>query len=429
MGASISIYLDTRIKKADNVYPVKLRATYNRERLYLGIDKARINSKLEGSQLDKFRFDGKGNYSIDHDSFNKAMEAKKAGIFKELQAVFKGIELDAQRKADNLEPFTLDRFKSMMSKIRSKKNQVFAQFDELITELKEADRIGTAISYRCASISLKKFTDDKEVPFEYFTKEKLERYRSAMQSGEKPASDTTIGMYLRALRVLYNRANDEEITNFNPFGKGKDKFKIPKGNGRKIALNMAELQKIFEFELPEKHPYSFYLDAWKLIYLLGGLNPTDLCLLRESNIQNGFVFFKRQKTKRTSIDQKTIHAPYSESVKKIVAKWQVVDRKDPFLIPVLLTSTDATQQKATIAQFVKMINTTMKHVAEALNINQKITSYVARHSIATQLLRSGASVKLIGDQLGHHNTKTTEAYLDGFEDEQIREAFNNATKF
>lgn len=429
MGASISIYLDTRIKKADNVYPVKIRATYNRERLYLGIDKVRINNKLEGSQLEKFRYDGKGNYSIDQDSFNKAMEAKKAGIFKELQAVFKGIELDAQRKADSLEPFTLDRFKSMMSKTRSKKNQVFAQFDELIAELKEADRIGTAISYQCAATSLKKFTDDKEVSFEYFTKEKLDKYRSTMQSGEKPASDTTIGMYLRALRVLYNRANDEEIMTFNPFGKGKDKFKIPKGKGRKIALNMAELQKIFDFELPDKHPYSFYLDMWKLIYLLGGLNPTDLCLLRESNIQNGFIYFKRQKTKRTSIDQKTIHAPYSEATKKIVAKWQKVDRKDPFLIPVLLNATDATQQKATIAQFVKMINTTMKHVAGSLKINQKITSYVARHSIATQLLRSGASVKLIGDQLGHHNTKTTEAYLDGFEDEQIREAFNNATKF
>jgi capsule polysaccharide modification protein KpsS len=145
MGASISIYLDTRIKKADNVYPVKIRATYNRERLYLGIDKARINNKLEGSQLEKFRYDGKGNYSIDEDSFNKAIEAKKAGIFKELQAVFKGIELDAQRKADSLDPFTLDRFKSMMSKTRSKKNQVFAQFDELIDELKESERIGTAV--------------------------------------------------------------------------------------------------------------------------------------------------------------------------------------------------------------------------------------------------------------------------------------------
>jgi site-specific recombinase XerD len=90
---------------------------------------------------------------------------------------------------------------------------------------------------------------------------------------------------------------------------------------------------------------------------------------------------------------------------------------------------DATQRKATIAQFVKMINSTMKQVASHLKISQKTTTYVARHSIATQLLRSGASVKFIGDQLGHHDTKTTETYLDGFEDEQIREAFNLATKF
>jgi len=444
MGASISIFLDTRIKKADNVYPVKIRATYDRKRLYLGIEKQTVNNILSGSQLEKFRFDGKGNYSIDQDIFNEAMEiltdeqktkGKKykkltAGSpLKQLQIVFRGLELDAQKVADSLSPFTLDAFKTRMGRARSKKNQVFAQFTELIDELKASDRIGTAISYQCASTSLRKFTEDKEVSFEYFTKEKLDKYRTTMQSGKKPCSDTTIGMYCRALRVLFNRAIDEEITTFNPFGKGKDKFKIPKGKGRKIALNMPELQKIFDCELPKQHPYSFYLDMWKLLYLLGGLNPTDLCLLHESNIENGFIFFKRQKTKRTSIDQKTIQAPYSEAVKRLIAKWQVTDRKDPFLVPVLLNSIDATHQKATVAQFVKMINTSMKHVAGHLTINQKITSYVARHSIATQLLRSGASVKLIGDQLGHHNTKTTEAYLDGFEDEQIKEAFNLATKF
>lgn len=429
MGATISIFLDTRIQKSDNVYPVKIRATYERKRLYLGIERNRINNILNNSRLEKFRFDGSGNYSIDKDIFEKTQNPKVTGILKELQIVFKGIELEAQKIADSIEPFTLDAFKSQMSKKRNKNNLVFLQFDELISELKLSDRIGTAISYQCASTSLKKFTGDKDVPFEYFTKEKLEKYKIWMQSGEKPNSDTTIGIYMRALRALFNRSIEAGITTHYPFIKGKEGFKIPKGKGRKIALNKPELQKIFDFKLSKKHPYSFYLDMWKLMYLLGGPNPTDVCMLRESNIKNGFVYFFRQKTKRTSNEPKEIQVPYSNPVKLIIDKWKISDKKDPYLIPVIKDTMDATQKKATIAQFVKMINTAMKQIATHLKISQKTTTYVARHSIATQLLRSGASVKFIGDQLGHHDTKTTETYLDGFEDEQIREAFNLATKF
>jgi len=429
MGASISIFLDTRIKKPDELYPVKIRATYNRERIYLGIGKERINTILNNSRLEKFRFDGPGSFSMQEGIFLKALNPKVTGVLKEFQIILKGIELDAQKVADSIEPFTLDAFKTRMTKTRSKKNKVFAQFDELITELKESDRIGTAISYQCGSTSLKKFTGGKEVVFEYFTKSKLEHYKTWMQTGENTCSDTTVGMYLRALRTLFNRAKEDEITTFYPFNKGKDGFHIPKGKGRKIALNKPDLQRIFDYDLGVKHPYSFYLDMWRLMYLLGGLNPTDLCMLRESNIKNGFIYFFRQKTKLTSNEPKEIQVPYSGSVKLIVDKWKKSDRKDPYLVPSISDTMTATQRKATIAQFVKMVNTAMKHVGDDLKIEHRITCYVARHSIATQLLRSGASVKFIGDQLGHHDTKTTEGYLGGFEDDQIREAFNQATQF
>ena len=446
MGASISVFLDTRIKKSDNVYPVKIRATFNRERIYLGIEKKRINNKLSGSQLERYRFDGKGNYSIDQETFNKAMEieteeerlkrekqgkkkTKPTGIIKELQTVFRGIELDSQQIADSLNPFTLDAFKTRMSTRKSKENKVFLQFEELVLELEASDRIGTAISYRNANKSLQKFTGGKEVAFEYFTKSKLDQYKVWMQTGDNSCTDTTIGFYLRALRTLFNRAIQKGITTHYPFIRGSEGCKVPKGKGRKIALNKPELQKIFDFNLTEKHPYSFYLDMWKLMYLLGGPNPTDICLLRESNIKNGFIYFFRQKTRRTSNEQKEIQVPYSEPVKLIIEKWKQSEINESYLIPVVNDSMTAVLRKSVIAQFVKMVNTAMKHVAGELKISQKITTYVARHSIATQLLRSGASVKFIGDQLGHHNTNTTEQYLGGFEDDQIKEAFNLATKF
>jgi site-specific recombinase XerD len=43
---------------------------------------------------------------------------------------------------------------------------------------------------------------------------------------------------------------------------------------------------------------------------------------------------------------------------------------------------------------------------------------VARHSYATIMKRSGASIAYIAESLGHRNLKTTEIYLEYFEAEQ-----------
>ncbi|MGD9930632.1 MAG: tyrosine-type recombinase/integrase [Mangrovibacterium sp.] len=431
MGATICIYLDKRVKKSDHVYPLKLRVTFERQRMYLGISKDRINPILDNSILEKFRYDGQGNYSINEDIFNKAMAAKNQSIFKDLQNVFKGIELDAQRKADKMDTFTLDGFRVLMTKKRNKQNKIFELFDEVIGDLESNDRVGTAKSYRNSATSLKEFVGTRDVAFEYFTVDRLQKYQKWME--KKGNSITTLGIYLRALRAIFNEAIGRGITHHYPFTRGKqdgkEKFQIPKGKGRKIALDSTDLKKIFEYNLTDKHPYRFYLDMWKLMFYLGGINPTDLCLLKESNIKGGFIFYSRQKTLRTSIEKKIIQVPYSDTVAAIIDKWKAPQDKNSFLLPVITPNMTALKRKAKIDQFVKMINTAMNSIAGELEITKNITTYVARHSIATQLLRTGAPVKLIGDQLGHHNTKTTEQYLEGFEDDQITEAYKQAIKF
>lgn len=45
--------------------------------------------------------------------------------------------------------------------------------------------------------------------------------------------------------------------------------------------------------------------------------------------------------------------------------------------------------------------------------------HVARHTYATVLKRSGVSVALISESLGHSDLSTTQIYLDSFENSQI----------
>ena len=65
----------------------------------------------------------------------------------------------------------------------------------------------------------------------------------------------------------------------------------------------------------------------------------------------------------------------------------------------------------------------MKKIAKVLGINERISTYTARHSFATVLKRSGANYMFISESLGHTDLSTTQHYLDSFEeDERIKNA-------
>jgi site-specific recombinase XerD len=67
----------------------------------------------------------------------------------------------------------------------------------------------------------------------------------------------------------------------------------------------------------------------------------------------------------------------------------------------------------------------MRRVATAIGIDKPVTSYFARHSYATVLKRSGAPMEYISESLGHKDLRTTESYLDSFEDD-VKKQYSNA---
>ena len=77
-------------------------------------------------------------------------------------------------------------------------------------------------------------------------------------------------------------------------------------------------------------------------------------------------------------------------------------------------------KKATIHQVIKTTNKWVSHIAENLGIEDEVNTYHVRHSFATILLRSDASIPFISQSLGHSNIATTEVYLGSFEDEQVQ---------
>ena len=115
----------------------------------------------------------------------------------------------------------------------------------------------------------------------------------------------------------------------------------------------------------------------------------------------------------------TIHPP----VQKILDYYEIHYPETSFIFPFMgrenLTEKQMLNRKK---KMLKQVNRELKEIGEALGIQSRLSSYVTRHSFATNLKFAGVSTDIISESLGHSNVKITETYLKSFENNVIDEA-------
>ena len=125
----------------------------------------------------------------------------------------------------------------------------------------------------------------------------LMRFEDFMHAQGK--SQTTIAIYMRALRGIFNRAKADGIIKemHYPFGQGR--YAIQEGSGRKMALSIkqigaiAKIRRRQRFDSPLPRLLAF-------LYLCNGLNVADFVQLRYRDIQtaNSPTFVRKRATGR-----------------------------------------------------------------------------------------------------------------------------------
>ncbi|WP_259016596.1 tyrosine-type recombinase/integrase [Emticicia fluvialis] len=231
-----------------------------------------------------------------------------------------------------------------------------------------------------------------------------------------PASETTIGIYSRTLRILFNDAIAEKTINEDNYPFGAKKYIPPAGRNIKKALTSQELTKIKEY-LPESNTLEQRShDLWLFSYYGNGMNFTDILYLKWENIiESKYILFQRRKTRGTP---STIRVKLNETMIATIERWGTENKsKSSYVFPILQDITKPDKQKAEIKQTIKLTNKYMNRIAEKLEISGGLNTYHARHSFATQLMRSNAPLSMIKDMLGHQKITTTENYLGSFEEE------------
>ncbi len=408
-GVTTAIILDTRRAKKDGFYPVKLRVTFERKQQYFGTP-----------------------YDLSQAEFDKVMFGKRlADSDKRMREKISGLEVKARRVIEEMQFFSFDMFEKGFFTNIGAKDFVDSAFTMYAKELRDSGRIGTAVSYECAQRSLSSFSP--ETRFSDITPSFLTRYEEWMISNGN--SITTIGIYLRSLRTLFNNAisQKEILPALYPFRRSvheKGKYQIPQSNNIKKALSIGDIEKIFNYQAEPNSMTERAKDYWIFMYLCNGINVKDMSLLKYENIKNDVIEFVRAKTSRTKRKIEPIRVPLTEDLSNIITKWGNKNvNGSQYIFPILTSGLTPERERQLIQQLTHVLNCHMKTIVKDLGISGTATTYAARHSFATILKRNGVSTEFISEALGHSSLRTTQSYLAGFEDESKREVSNLLTSF
>src|SRR5690554_1380051 len=389
MKAKVDFFTDTYHPKKDGTCNIKIRLYFNRKYMYYSTD-----IDLKPGELEKVLS-------------AKRRTPDQKEILKKLNRYYQ----KAENVIDKLDTaFTFEKFDEMYLEGRDVYNSVYHAFDKYISDLELEGRISTASSYRCTKNSLENFK--KNLKFTDITPSFLKKYERWMLDNGK--SITTVGMYLRALRAIFNQQDIDY--KLYPFGRGK--YEIPSGENIKKALTIQEIARIYNYEATGTEAMA--RDYWIFLYLCNGMNVKDFCSLKWEDIDGNILTYQREKTKHTRKEAKKITVSLKPETWEIINKYGIRSVvPGSYIFPHYEKGITATRKQEVSQQLIKTINKYMKRIARNVGINKNVTTYFARHSFATILKRSGTNIAMISDLLGHSSLGVTESYLDSFESDQI----------
>ena len=342
-----------------------------------------------------------------------------------IQKIILKTKLDYQQKIlekkANSEEFTAS------SLINEQKDSIKAKTVEefylsLIEDLKQKGRIGNSYAYLNSYNTLRNFNKGKKLnyTFSHIDVSFCKKFEDWMRS--KGNKDTTLSYQFRTLRATYNKAIEAKIVarEKNPF----IEYKLSHFNTKTIkrALSKNDILKIINADCTSQSKLrQLTHDLFSFSYLCGGISFVDIANLTRQNIVEDRLIYQRQKT------HGNINLLLSKEASTIIAKYSTFQQEAEYLFPILHCKRHITpmQKSNRVHKICHQVNTELRKFAQELGITSEVTTYVARHSFATILKKSGVNIGIISQALGHQDIKTTQIYLSKFDNEQVDDAMKN----
>jgi integrase/recombinase XerD len=389
----ITLYLDLRRqRKTDGLYPLRVRIKSGKQ------------TKMYGTGLNY------GSTEYKKIRKGKRLDVTQNNELTKINAVLKRAKIAAR------EPFTFERFERAWFN-KGAKADVFIYLEEY-RRLKT--NFNTSDVYKNTLNAIQRFNKKDNLSFEEVTPAYLDKLINWMQT-EDGLSLSTVSMYLRCLRTVFNQANRNGDTTYYPFHnrlRNPNGFKIPAPKKGKIPLSDDDLEKLKSYQPTNSE--QFWYDMFMFSYYAGGVNIKDIALMENKNLINGSISFIRAKTESKNPEQNAVpvNNPAAEA---ILNRWKTQGK---YVFPLITEEMSSEHIHKTVKSKTRNINKVIKGIAKKLGIETPISSMTARHTFASKLARSGAPLLLIQQSLFHSNISTTQSYLAKFPDKEKETWFN-----
>ena len=414
MDYAITIYHDTRRKLKNDLYPVKLRVYST------SLKKAKLYST---------------NFALTEKEFHSTWETiKPRKEYQETRDEMESARKEATDVAKLISPFTFEQFEKKLFRGVGEGQNVFYHYGLMIAKNKRTGSLSNAEIYELSQKSIKAYLKYKtgnepdQLNFAEVNEGWLLDYQDYMLSTIN-RSRTTLSIYLRSLRAVFNEAIEEKEISSDIYPFGKKRYKVPKVKNVKKALTADQLKKLFNAK-PENEYQEKARAFWFFSYSCNGMNIKDIAELKWGALDGDTIVYYRAKTINTAEVIKPIIVYLNDYTISVIEKYCNDDTyPDNYIFPIISKSQSKVDQRRAIKNFTRLINQHLKKLASALELPEEISTYWARHSFATNAIRKGASMEFVSEAFNHGDLSTTKNYFAGFEEETKRELSKNLMNF
>lgn len=365
--ATIKLYLDTRRAKADGTFSIRLAVNNHGETAFISLGQSvkkdewdkkqcRIKKRPDRDFLNDYLRDR-------YDYYNRIL------MRLQMSEDYRG-DISARQLRDNI-----------IREAAGKKSATLKDMFVRYTSREMGNK--TKKNYSVTWNTIAQFDKTSEtLLLDDISRDWLERYNLFLINIGNCHNTRTVR--IRHIAAVFNYAIDNELTTNYPFRR----LDLSIEPTKKRDLKVEELREVFSANVKEKDRK--LLDAFKVMFLLIGINVHDLYNLTRDNIVDGRLEYKRLKTgKQYSI-------LIQPEVVEIINKYPGKDRLFSFC-----------EHYANASSFAMVTNILLKKIRAGL------TTYYARHTWATLAFKLGIPKDTISLALGHSfGVRVTGTYIN-----------------
>jgi len=402
--ASLKVLLWDK-KNKEGLYPLAIRIIKDRKPSYIYI----------GHYIDKSQWDEE-NRKVKKSHPNSVrlnnLIAKKLS-----EANTKLLDMEVQKNDSSS--------RAIKKGITSKNNSsFFAQAAVHIENLKGSGKYNRVVSDEPRIKHFKEFLGGSDITFQEITVQLLKKFWAYLK-GTRKVADRTVMNYLIMIRTVYNQAISANLADqkYYPFGKGKIVIKFP--DSLKVGLSSDDVKIIEDLDLEQGSLPDHSRNVWLFSFYFAGMRVSDILRLRWSDFQNDRLFYSMGKNSKPG----SLKVP--EKALKILEKYKEGKTKNGLIFPELNVVEDFSnpfEVQRKISYAVKNLNKYLQDVAEAAEIDTKMTMHIARHTFGN-ISGERIPLQMLQKLYRHSSITTTIGYQANFVHKDADEALDAVIGF